>query len=779
VTVSAFLVLRWLSLLADVAVKGAALVIAASAAGLLLRRASAAARHLVWRYTMGGLLCLPLLAAALPGWQVHAWPQLLPAIEQTFFRTEARKSESAKCVGKRDLAAVHRPVRDPLPMTFRAFALSRFPAKESLLIGPAPQHCVASPVTSLRISPLQFRGAGEALPPAGLILLIWVIGVGVVLAPVGAAMARVRRWERRCRRVTEGALAMMWGELQQEIGLRQPVRLLMGGPAGRPVVPMTWGGARAVVLLPAAAEGWPADRLRAVLLHELAHVQRRDWPAQIRACAACALYWFHPLVWLAARQLRLESERACDDRVLTAGIPAPDYATVLLEIARSLRGSERPLRAALTMAARSPIEQRLRSILESGRSRCPIPPWVSPLAGIIVASVVVPLAAVRPVEEPSAGRGTRPAGAPTSSGRAASAGPERRVGAVEISERPVMGGAWIGPPRALVEIAESHSLPNQPGERSAVAHRRQADGMDAVAGGTVGEFSHSPRSHAGVRKNSALAAVQPPAVTEFFRPPASRVPAAGPRKTDSGPEAPAANIAIDRHPEQPTARPKPRAAPVLAPGAPVTAAGSVSPAGVQAAAIADAGEPPCPPASVRQVSVEDAPPAPLPASIPGPPAAAPASPADDPESSGSPPAPHLLLAVTGETDGHSPQTGTDGADALHAEGEAEPTREAPAAPVVATETQRAELWVWDGEQQGWTAVLIVWSSEAASPGPQPAALDGASPETTPAGNAPAPAGLEPEPPFWGELLEYWRQERERRDQAQERSDTRALLPASA
>jgi hypothetical protein len=87
---------------------------------------------------------------------------------------------------------------------------------------------------------------------------------------------------------------------------------------------MTWGTLRPGVLLPEAAGGWPAARLHAVVLHELVHVQRHDLVAQVAAQAACCLYWFHPMVWPAVRQLRKERETACDDAVLSGGVgPLP------------------------------------------------------------------------------------------------------------------------------------------------------------------------------------------------------------------------------------------------------------------------------------------------------------------------------------------------------------------------------------------------------------------------------------------------------------------------
>ena len=80
-----------------------------------------------------------------------------------------------------------------------------------------------------------------------------------------------------------------------------------------------------------------------MLRHELAHIARGDALSQLVAGFVCALYWFHPLVWIAERRLRAECERACDDRVVSLGTPAPEYAAHLLEVARSARSFGRPV----------------------------------------------------------------------------------------------------------------------------------------------------------------------------------------------------------------------------------------------------------------------------------------------------------------------------------------------------------------------------------------------------------------------------------------------------
>ena len=129
--------------------------------------------------------------------------------------------------------------------------------------------------------------------------------------------------------------------------------------------PITWGISRAVILLPKAANFWPRERLHAVLLHELAHIRRRDSLVQTLALAVSALYWPNPLVWLGARALRREAEIAADDSVIVAGVRPSAYAGELLRLAAEFR-AEKPALATLSlyMAERSALEARVESILE-------------------------------------------------------------------------------------------------------------------------------------------------------------------------------------------------------------------------------------------------------------------------------------------------------------------------------------------------------------------------------------------------------------------------------
>ena len=160
---------------------------------------------------------------------------------------------------------------------------------------------------------------------------------------------------------------------------------------------MTWGTLAPKVLLPAEASQWPPERRRLVLLHELAHVARRDSFSRSMASLACALYWFHPGAWLAARQMRIEQEHAADDRVLMAGGSAQAYALSLLHLAGG-PGARPRFDQAAAMAGMCQLERRLVSITGPARRNRPGSFFLSSsalLAGLttLLAAAGVPVSA--------------------------------------------------------------------------------------------------------------------------------------------------------------------------------------------------------------------------------------------------------------------------------------------------------------------------------------------------------------------------------------------------
>jgi len=132
--------------------------------------------------------------------------------------------------------------------------------------------------------------------------------------------------------------------------------------------PMTWGFFRPVILLPGTAPTWTRERMQAVLVHELAHVRRRDSLTQSLALLICAFYWPNPMIWLAARALRREAEIAADDAVLGSGMKPSAYAGELLQLASEFRGHGLAV-SGVSMASLSSLEARVTSVLATNSLR--------------------------------------------------------------------------------------------------------------------------------------------------------------------------------------------------------------------------------------------------------------------------------------------------------------------------------------------------------------------------------------------------------------------------
>ena len=180
-----------------------------------------------------------------------------------------------------------------------------------------------------------------------------------------SARLSVRRIVRAGRELDERAWTAPLCEIADRLDLDSVPRLLSS-----PLIemPFACGVVEPTIVLPASAEPWSDNRRRAVLFHELAHVKRHDLVGHTLGRLACAFYWFHPLVWTAARHLRAESERACDDLVLSCGARASDYADHLLDIVISVRHHGAPA-TAMPMARRRELEGRVLAILDPAVAR--------------------------------------------------------------------------------------------------------------------------------------------------------------------------------------------------------------------------------------------------------------------------------------------------------------------------------------------------------------------------------------------------------------------------
>jgi beta-lactamase regulating signal transducer with metallopeptidase domain len=280
----------------ELALKASIVLAASSVLVLLLRtRASAAWRHTICSLAVCSLLALPMMSMALPALEVP--------IEVAASGPAAMPSPNGS-----DVSA-------PLASTVSSHVMAVETAQ-------GPQSTPARP-----------------FPWVLWLTVSYIAGVVMLLTHVVVARWSMRDLARKATVVTDPDWLALLRACEREMHVARPVRLLR---SLEQTMPMAFGIRQPGILLPSVADTWSDDRRRAVLLHEMAHVARRDCLTQFLAAIATAVYWPHPGVWWLARRVRIERELACDDRVLSIGTGARAYAEHLLELAYSLGGSPAP-----------------------------------------------------------------------------------------------------------------------------------------------------------------------------------------------------------------------------------------------------------------------------------------------------------------------------------------------------------------------------------------------------------------------------------------------------
>ena len=335
-----------MALTLELALKASVVMAASGLLVLLLRhRASAAWRHAICLLAVTSLLGLPLISTVLPAWEI---PIELAA-------------NGPAVAPSANWSSLSVPSSPPLPVSE---------------IAAAPEPTPARP-----------------FPWMLLLTVMYVSGVVMLVTNLVVARWSMRDLARKATTVTDPDWIALLRACERDMLVSRPVRLLRSLES---TMPMAFGIRQPAILIPSVADTWSDDRRRAVLLHEMAHVARRDCLAQLLASVAAAVYWPHPGVWWLARRVRVERELACDDRVLSIGTGARAYAEHLLELAYALGGSRAPA-LAVGMARPGELEGRMLAVLDAARNRATPArrsAFIS-LAGAL--AIVMPLAAAETV----------------------------------------------------------------------------------------------------------------------------------------------------------------------------------------------------------------------------------------------------------------------------------------------------------------------------------------------------------------------------------------------
>lgn len=333
-----------------------------------LARASASARHLAWTLGLAGTLALPVASGLVPAWtfSIPVASSPAPANSGTrgthFLRADAWAGESFAIPGA-GVAEIE----------------------------------AASPVAAAGNGPLGAQAPRPAILAALAAIVVVVAYAAGSLFTLVRFCAAALSAAALVRRGHPSAAQPTLDELAGRLGIRRRVRLVESGDVD---VPMTFGARAPSLVVPEGFASWSDARQGDVLLHELAHVARRDWLVTCLARLALVPLWFHPLARHAERRLLAEAELAADDFVLAHGTRASSYAAHLLGLARALNHPQGSSAMTVSMLG-GPFDQRIRALLDGARARGPVPARLRAALGAGAAAAVLLCSAVNVSAEPA------------------------------------------------------------------------------------------------------------------------------------------------------------------------------------------------------------------------------------------------------------------------------------------------------------------------------------------------------------------------------------------
>lgn len=340
------------------AIRATVLLVAAVGVSWALGRRSAGSRHALWTATFVLLLVLPAASVWLPAWEVGVPGFKAP--ESTMTSMTSPASGEAGWAGINPASGAAAPTtRVSGQNQTTVSGPAEHPLAEQPLAGPPlavhslARHALARPSGERQSS---FRAVS-------ILTTVWGLGILGALLSIGVGQFRFRRLVRSARPATGETWLADLATVGRNTRVTRRVALVV---TPRASAPMTGGIRKPVIVLPAESVRWTAEQRRLVLTHELIHVRRHDALRQVLGKTALALYWFHPLSWLAARQSGVVRELACDEEVLSLGTRPSEYASLLLDLARGV-DDRSPAVLSLAMIQPSQLERRLMSILDPTR----------------------------------------------------------------------------------------------------------------------------------------------------------------------------------------------------------------------------------------------------------------------------------------------------------------------------------------------------------------------------------------------------------------------------
>ena len=417
-----------------------------------------------WRHNLWLLVALRLVLPPLPGIHLPAvhWPrinvasetaarpfvpQALTGTHRSLSRPHATVSNSRSFVaatgaGSRSEQPIVLSAVPLAPAKGNGLEISKSDSKTSPHVVPDFQPTVATqrsadddiqrPGAAIVPSEASTERQADATPalsvsPLQIMTALWLIGLLILTGRMIWASVRLGRAASRLRPVGDPAVHELLHDCCRLLRVTHVPRLLEAPPLAGPALV---GAFRPRLLVPACVlSGFAWRELRLILLHELAHLKRRDLPLNYLLSAFQAVHWFNPLVWLAFARLRAERELACDEAVLraTPWRESRAYGSTILKLLDVLcHGLPVPAGAMGVIQHRALMHRRIAMIARFDRTR---PRWTASgvLLSLLVGSAALLTAAITRADDPPASPQALPAATEVPDSAAAPPKPEAPV----------------------------------------------------------------------------------------------------------------------------------------------------------------------------------------------------------------------------------------------------------------------------------------------------------------------------------------------------------------
>jgi TonB family protein len=248
-------------------------------AGWLLRSRTAALRFSLWKWMLFALLALPALMRVTP----------------PLFKSSRAVAQLETAVVARQLATA-------------AVTVSPEPDKQSSASGPA----------------------GDSAAWVLTVPAVYLLVTSLLLGRFVCNLRRLNGIAARSHYIPDAKFRELAHEIWLSSGAFLKPRLASSDEIS---VPVTFDAEDIWILLPPSWRDWDEAKLRVVMTHEMAHVERGDSATLHVASFATCLFWFHPLSWFLRRQLSALAEEACDEVVVVSTEAPEQYANFLIDFA--------------------------------------------------------------------------------------------------------------------------------------------------------------------------------------------------------------------------------------------------------------------------------------------------------------------------------------------------------------------------------------------------------------------------------------------------------------